>query len=574
MISSVPYYLLRYLSYGLIWALPLMCFAQRSRTAFKPVDMSSAIPKPDAPADLLIEDLHFSDAGAEYQNNLIDAEEKASIRFTIRNAGKGAAYQLRPVIQELSSVTGLSFTPLPVIKSLEPGASIEQTITLATDRKLREDSARFRILIEEANGFYSDPAIVVVKTLPYRSPNLVIADYKITSSEGGKIQRSQILKLQVILQNQGQGDGRQVAVKLKLPENVYPAGEDSVFIARLLPNASKSLNFEFFVNKVFKEDSIRLSLNITEIEGLYGTRSFYAVPIDQVLSKDNVLTVSGKSDSVAITGVSLNSDVDINIPRPSNSYKNRYALVIGNEDYMSFQDGLSAEANVAFAQNDARIVKEYLVQTLGFPVSQVFLLTNATRGKMNQELNRLKQLIQLDSLAEVVLYYAGHGQPDPVSKETYLMPVDVSAANLSDAIKLDDIYALLGNSKAKHVSVWLDACFSGGGRGTESGLLAARSVKVRPKSGNVYENMVVLSASSGEQVSLPYPGQYHGLFTYYLLKKLQATSGTCSLAELGDFVQGEVSRQSLLLHSRQQTPEVISREPEAVMKRYQLNSGR
>jgi uncharacterized caspase-like protein len=204
----------------------------------------------------------------------------------------------------------------------------------------------------------------------------------------------------------------------------------------------------------------------------------------------------------------------------------------------------------------------------------VFLLINATRGKMNQELNRLKQLIQLDSLAEVVLYYAGHGQPDPVSKETYLMPVDVSAANLSDAIKLDDIYALLGNSKAKHVSVWLDACFSGGGRGTEAGLLAARSVKVRPKSGNVYENMVVLSASSGEQVSLPYPGQYHGLFTYYLLKKLQASSGSCSLAELGDFVQAEVSRQSLLLHSRQQTPEVISLEPETVMMRYQLNSGR
>jgi hypothetical protein len=86
--------------------------------------------------------------------------------------------------------------------------------------------------------------------------------------------------------------------------------------------------------------------------------------------------------------------------------------------------------------------------------------------------------------------------------------------------------------------------------------------------------MVVLSASSGEQVSLPYPGQYHGLFTYYLLKKLQSTAGTCSLAELGDYVQGEVSRQSLLLHSRQQTPEIISREPEAVMMRYQLTNGK
>jgi uncharacterized caspase-like protein len=566
--------LLRLIYFVLIGALPLLGFAQKSRTAFKPVDMSSAIPKPDAPADLVIEELGFSDAGSEYSNNLIDAEEKSRIRFVIRNAGKGAAYQLRPVIQELSGIPGIAFSPLPVIKSLEPGASVEQVLNLTTDRKVREDSARFRIVVEEANGFYSDAGIVVVKTLPYRSPQLVIADHRITSAEGGKIQRSQILKLQVILQNRGQGDGRQVAVKLKLPENVYPAGEDSVFYARLLPNESKNINFEFFVNKVFRDDSIRMRLNITEMEGLYGLREEYAVPIDQVLSKENVLTVSGRQDSVAITGVSLNSDVDIQIPKQSTLYKHRYALVIGNEDYVSFQDGLSAEANVAFAQNDARMVKEYLVQTLGFPPAQVFLLTNATRGKMNQELSRLKQLIQLDSLAEVVLYYAGHGQPDPVSRETYLMPVDVSAANLSDAIKLDDIYKLLGESKAKHVSVWLDACFSGGGRGTEAGLLAARSVKVKPKSGNVYDNMVVLSASSGEQVSLPYPGQYHGLFTYYLLKKLQSTAGTCSLAELGDYIQAEVSRQSLLLHSRQQTPEVISREPEAVMMRYQLTTGK
>lgn len=562
-------------SFRFLWIIcligfPLQMQAQRVRTAYKYVDMTAVIPKPDAPADLLIEELRFSDAGTEYGNNLMDAEEKSHIRFVIRNAGKGAAYQLRPVIQELSGIPGIIFTHLPIIKTLAPGARVVQDITLTTDRKLKEGLARFRIVIEEANGFYSDPALVEVKTFPYRAPKLAIVDHRITSAEGGKIQRSQNLKLQLILQNRGQGDGRQVAIKFKLPENVYPVGEESDFFPRILPNESKVINFEFFVNKVFREDSIRISLTLTELEGLYGFRSVFAVPIDQVLSKDNVLTVSGKSDSVAITGVSLNSDVDINIPRQSNSYKHRYALVIGNEDYMSFQDGLSAEANVVFAQNDALIVKEYLVQTLGFPSTQVFLLINATRGKMNQELNRLKQLIQLDSLAEVVLYYAGHGQPDPVSKETYLMPVDVSAANLTDAIKLDDIYALLGNSKAKHVSVWLDACFSGGGRGTEAGLLAARSVKYKPKSGNVYENMVVLSASSGEQVSSPYPGQYHGLFTYYLLKKLQATAGTCNLAELGDYIQAEVSRKSLILHSRQQTPEIISRDPEAVMMRYQL----
>jgi hypothetical protein len=40
----------------------------------------------------------------------------------------------------------------------------------------------------------------------------------------------------------------------------------------------------------------------------------------------------------------------------------RYAVVIGNEDYASRSGALSPEINVDFAENDARMVAQYLQQ--------------------------------------------------------------------------------------------------------------------------------------------------------------------------------------------------------------------
>ena len=36
---------------------------------------------------------------------------------------------------------------------------------------------------------------------------------------------------------------------------------------------------------------------------------------------------------------------------------NRYAIVIGNEDYQSYQRSLNAEQNVDYAVNDAKVFK-------------------------------------------------------------------------------------------------------------------------------------------------------------------------------------------------------------------------
>ena len=61
---------------------------------------------------------------------------------------------------------------------------------------------------------------------------------------------------------------------------------------------------------------------------------------------------------------------------------------------------------------------------------------------------------------------------------------------ITAAIKLEDIYKKLAESGAGRVTVFLDACFSGGAR--DAGLIAARSVKVKAKENLVTGNVVVL----------------------------------------------------------------------------------
>ena len=246
------------------------------------------------------------------------------------------------------------------------------------------------------------------------------------------------------------------------------------------------------------------------------------------------------------------SDVDMDIPVNSYKNKNKYALVIGNEYYSSKQKTLSNEVDVEFARNDANSFKDYLVKTLGFESYHVTLLKDATSGEMYREIEKLISLAKLDSKSEIVFYYAGHGLPDN-DKNSYLIPVDVSSINLKqNGIALKKLYFKLASSNASKITVFLDACFSGGGR--DQGLLAAGGVRIKPKEEVFIGNMLVFASSSGEEKSLPYEEKQHGMFTYFLLKKLKETNGNASCGEISDYLRKQVSRKSLIEKNIQQTP--------------------
>lgn len=249
------------------------------------------------------------------------------------------------------------------------------------------------------------------------------------------------------------------------------------------------------------------------------------------------------------------SDVDI-IEKNNLSKQNRIALIIGNEDYKTYQMDLSSESNVDYAMNDAHAFKEYCTKLLGISQDRIIFVTNATSAKMRQAVAKTNLLIKtLEGEADVFVFYAGHGLPDEVSKEPYLIPVDVSGKNPSDGIKLKDFYTKLTEFPSKKVTVFIDACFSGGAR--NQGLIAARGVKVKATEQKLNGNLVVFSASNGEQSSLPYKDKKHGMFTYFLLKKIKESGGNISYKNLYDAVRKDVSINSLTINDKEQTPQML-----------------
>lgn len=252
----------------------------------------------------------------------------------------------------------------------------------------------------------------------------------------------------------------------------------------------------------------------------------------------------------------IKSDVDFNVPESAKKYENKYALIIGNEDYSLYQQGLNAESNVDFALHDAQTVKEYAKSTLGIPDENIIYLENAKAVEMSRAIKTLSVIIKnSNGKADVLFYYAGHGFPDEKTNEPYLIPVDVSGTDLQFAVKLKDLYAVLSEYPSQKVTVILDACFSGGSR--NQGLVAARGVKVKPKDNNLTGNMVVLTASSGEQSSLSYKEKNHGMFTYFLLKKIQETKGDITYKELSDYLNEQVPIKSALINQKEQNPQTL-----------------
>lgn len=244
------------------------------------------------------------------------------------------------------------------------------------------------------------------------------------------------------------------------------------------------------------------------------------------------------------------SDVDINIPVSETVRPNTFALIIANENYDN-------ERKVDYAYNDGQILRDYCQKTLGIPTENIHFRPDATLNNMKFEVGWLKTVTKAYPDARILFYYAGHGMPDDYSRESYLLPVDGYGSDIkTTGYKLSDLYASLGELPANNVLVMLDACFSGVDRTGET-MSNVRGVRIVPKKDKPAGNVVVFSATSGQQVAHPYMDQSHGLFTYFLLKKLQESKGEVTYGDWFEYIRTKVAQKASVVNSKEQTPTVM-----------------
>lgn len=243
------------------------------------------------------------------------------------------------------------------------------------------------------------------------------------------------------------------------------------------------------------------------------------------------------------------SDVDINIPLGSGVNSNSFAVIIANETYKRV-------SSVPYAMNDGRIFKVYCEKTLGLEDSHIRYIENATLNDIKFAISWITniQKTQREDI-NVIFYYAGHGIPDEQSLNSYLLPIDGYPSDISTAISINSLYETIGSYPAQKITYFIDACFSGAKRDGEM-LASARGVAIKAHKGELVGNAIAFTASSSNQTAYPYAEKEHGLFTYYLLKKLQQSGGLVNYKELADYITENVESRSVIINSKIQTPTI------------------
>ncbi|MDE6854068.1 MAG: caspase family protein [Muribaculaceae bacterium] len=260
-------------------------------------------------------------------------------------------------------------------------------------------------------------------------------------------------------------------------------------------------------------------------------------------------TVSSGSFKRAAT----KADIDLNIPSGVNtSNTNTFAVIIANENYRRV-------SKVDYAHNDGDIMKRYMVETLGIPEKQVHYIKDATLNDMRGEIRWLSEIGEaFNGEASFILYYAGHGIPDESTADGYLLPVDGYGSLASSGMAMSELNEKVSSIPSKLSLVLLDACFSGAMRDGEM-LESARGVAIKVRPGSVNKgNVVVLTASQNDETASKSDEHGHGLFTYYLLKKIQESKGDVRLGDLADYTIDRVRRHSVINSRKPQTPSVLA----------------
>jgi tetratricopeptide (TPR) repeat protein len=522
-----------------------------------PQPQISSTPRPTSPAQLTIRIDEFSDGNG---NKVIDAGEVFALTFTIQNQGQGDAYNVRIRLSEQQGLDAFFDGAKEMDGGNIPGGIAKQyTMRYIVDKNLPEGSAVINIYAFEANGFDADPAELLVNTMDYAMPRLMVADYQFLAAEGTSITLGDNGKLSVAIRNEGSLTANDVKINFKLPNNIYATDNPEIMIDSIPPGEVSVVDYQFLVNKRFDQDSISVLMSVTEPTKSSSINDVFKVKLGQYLTSAQTLRLEGQGEKrVAVAAkdfsLALKSELLENVPEGAIN-RHRYALIIGNEDYSVA--GRNAEINVPYAVNDAIVFREYCLQTFGIPDKQVKFVPNATAGIMHEQLDWLVNMASTDPEAELFFFFSGHGNNDEQTKDAFLIPVDVSGKNIRFGISLENLYAELSRYPVKASYVFLDACFSGGFKG-DAALVAQKAVRVVPKIGMPRGNTVSFSSSSGDQTSSVWHEKKQGYFTYFLVKSIQESKGDITMKALFEKTNAAVKRATALTGKLQEPQVMVS----------------
>ena len=168
---------------------------------------------------------------------------------------------------------------------------------------------------------------------------------------------------------------------------------------------------------------------------------------------------------------------------------------------------------------------------------------------------------------DLYVYYSGHGISSADGSEMYMLPADCKMKLVEkQGYSLNTLFGELAKLSTRSTTVFVDACFSGLGKFSQSGspltLAGTKGVKVKPliRQPWLYNPAFrVFTSSSSNQPSLVLDEVQVGLFTYFLALGLQGNAdydkdGHVGVNELYQYIYSNVVENSKKIY-QEQTPE-------------------
>ncbi|WP_374585219.1 polysaccharide deacetylase family protein [Pseudoduganella sp.] len=230
----------------------------------------------------------------------------------------------------------------------------------------------------------------------------------------------------------------------------------------------------------------------------------------------------------------------------STGYADSYAVVIGINEYQKWP-------KLQYAVQDAKAIRDTLVNRFGFDSSRVFTLSNgeATRNNILALFHEKLANAKLKKDDRIFVFFAGHGATRQLSSGRslgYIVPVDSDPQQVSvDAIPMSELQNIAESVNSKHLLFVMDACYSGLGLTRAGGT----SAFLRDNARRIGRQM--LTAGGADQMVADGGPNGHSVFTWTLLQALGGkadlnSDGMITATELAAYVAPAVASVS------QQTP--------------------
>lgn len=635
--------------------------AQRRRAKLKEVAAGTP-PK-------LVLSAEFDDSGSKgaKRNNMLDAEESAGLRLTVRNEGTGPAHAVSLFVERESGPFDVELGEAPELGDLPAGRTRSVRVPVSAAEALSGGNLILRVEAKEELGYDADPILLVIPTAALPAPDLEVSDTGLGRG-AQELALGVPISLRLRVANKGEGLAREVKVRLMAQDqDINLAAPEQVDLGDLAPFGSREAAFQLSLSKhykgsldlpvfavlsekhpLFSKPAVRLPLRLgaklatlrtvsagprqpprleydisrqdSDGSGILeggkelalkvrlknsGTGVARGVALalagskplvellgngravgDMAPGQEETIVLKGTLPSVlpakasldirvsemlgyapaqikrlsfsfksAATSVQRVVDVDL-VPSSAFRAPERFAVVIGVGKHRDA--GIAPLAN---ARHDAETVARYLQEAGGVSKEHLKVLVdeNALMTDFKEVFESwLPRMVKAaGGGAEVVVYYAGHGTPDPLSGDYQLVPFEGGAEHREGLFPLAGVFAALEKAHARAAVVILDSCFAGGGRSLAAlgrPLIPAQRLSLPPGS-------AFLAASSGSQTSNEKKDSSHGLFTYFLLAGLQGEAdadheGKVQLGELAGYLRRMVPKAAADELGAAQEPEV------------------